>query len=246
MFAKRLWLGMAVAVVGMTGTARADFVIDDFSAPAPAQYYQIDLINGNPYNRIDSIANGLTRDLTVTVVNPSPTNPNSASGYIGTRPSTGAPSGPIFSMDSDNSSTVTAALAYTGFSGMMANFASAGAINLGFFTLDSGTTSQTMPITIMLMTGSGTLSYTGTAAESETPFTFSADLSNFTGTGDLSDVTGLKVTLNGTTSQEKAADYVLDNITVSTVPAPPAAILGLVALPVLGMYRRFRKPAVVA
>jgi hypothetical protein len=45
-----------------------------------------------------------------------------------------------------------------------------------------------------------------------------------------------------------ARDFSLSSIALTTpqltpIPAPPAAVLGLVALPVLGLYRRSRKVA---
>ena len=241
---RRLWtyLAAVVAAFGMAGTSRADFVIDDFSVPSPASFYVIDLLNGNPFNRTDAIDHGLTRDVNVNVVTPSPTNPNSASGFIGTRPS-GTPSGPLFSMDSDNSSTVVSTLSYTGFAGALANFSMVNAIKLGFLNLDSGNNATTTPISIELITGAGTLSFSGFASDSNTPFTFAAYLDSFTGTGDLSNVTGLNVTINGDENSRQAADFVLDNVSVSPVPAPPAAVLGLMALPILGFYRRRQQRA---
>jgi len=241
---RRVWsfLAAVVAALGMAGTSRADFVIDDFSVPSPASFYLIDLLNSNPYTRTDALSNGLTRNLSVTVQTPNPTNPNSASGFIGTRPS-GTPSGPLFSMDSDNSSTVISNLSYTGFVGALANFSLVNAIHLDFLNLDSGIATTTTPLSIDLITSSGTLNYSGFVSDSNVPFTFSAYLSSFTGSGDLTQVTGLNVTLNGGASSRQAADFVLDRIRVSTVPAPPAALLGLLALPILGLYRRQRESA---
>lgn len=235
------FLAAAVAAVGAAGTVRADFVIDDFSAPSDAYNYAIAKFDANPYVRSDGLSNGLTRDLNVNVLSPSPSNNFSATGWIGdVLPSQNTPSGSIFSMDSDNSSTVVSTLSYTGFAGLLADFSMAGAINLAFLNLDAGNNATTTPITINLITGSGILSFTGLAADSNTPFTFSANIGDFTGTGDLSDVIGLDVIINGSTGSRQAADFVLDEINVSTVPAPPAAVLGLVALPILGLYRRFR------
>jgi hypothetical protein len=136
---------------------------------------------------------------------------------------------------------VVSTLNYTGFTGLLSNFSMAGAINLAFLNLDSGNNATTTPITINLITGAGTLSYTGFAADSNTPFTFSANIGDFTGSGDLSNVTGLDVIVNGSTGSRQAADFVLDEISVSTVPAPPAVVLGLMALPVVGLYRRLRR-----
>ncbi|HEX3727508.1 MAG TPA: hypothetical protein VHV08_14740, partial [Pirellulales bacterium] len=59
-------------------------MIDDFSAPDPAQNYFINAINANPFTlqTVDAGILGGQRDLTVTVQGPS--NPISASGFIGT------------------------------------------------------------------------------------------------------------------------------------------------------------------
>ncbi|MCZ2340380.1 MAG: hypothetical protein LC104_01125 [Bacteroidales bacterium] len=235
-------LAAAVAAIGLTQTARADFVIDNFAAPSQAYNYAIAKIDANPYVRTDTLANGLTRDLNVNVLSPSPSNNFSASGWIGdVQPGQNTPSGSIFSMDSDNSSTVMSSLNYSGFSGLLSNFSMASAINLAFLNLDSGNNAITTPVTINLITGAGTLSYTGYAADSNTPFTFSANIGDFIGSGDLSNVTGLDVIVNGSTGSRQAADFVMDDISVSTVPAPPAVVLGLMAMPVVGLYRRLRR-----
>src|SRR5215831_10400286 len=78
---------VAIAVAGFaaTGSAKADFVIDDFAAPNPAFVYNISLTDPNPLSRLaDATPHaGITRDLHIQVTLPSPPPGNATTGSIG-------------------------------------------------------------------------------------------------------------------------------------------------------------------
>jgi len=231
MNARRLFLSVAAtvaALVGAAGSARADIQIDDFSNPDPSKLYFISFATANPFHSSDALANGLTRDVTVTVTAPTPSLPTSANGTLG---------GGQFSMFTDSLSTANSVISYSGFgSAGLGDFSGGGSVGLNFTSLDSGGNISNTPIAIDIQTASGTLSYKGTV---DNAGQFSASLGSFTGSGDLTQVTGLKFTINGDPSL-KGADFSVNSVTTPTkaVPAPPAAILGLVAFPLLGLWRR--------
>lgn len=233
----------AVAVAGFlthAPRASADYVLDGFDNPSPGQIYQISLLNGTgPYTSpTTAVSAGVARTVEVSV-STTPVNFNSVSGTIG---------GGVFTMDSDNSSAATSRITYA-LSGSAANLTGATGVELGFLNLDPGTTAgggaaTSMPVTIEIMTATGTLTGTTLIDGSGVPFSKSIDFSSLSGTGDLSQVNSITFTMNGGSPSQKAVDFALDSITVKTVPAPPAALLaGFGVLALLGRARFTRKSA---
>jgi hypothetical protein len=227
------------AAIALGGSAKADIIIDNFSAPNPAGYYQISLLNGNPFNRTDAIGGGVSRSLRVSVVSPIPAANNAVSGYIGAG---------TFSMDTDNATVANSRLVYTG---LPANWTMESGIRMSFINLNPGNVpgggvAPTMPVSIAIATVGGTLTYTANVAGSGLPFSVFAPMSSFSGTGNLANVTSVTVTLNNTSGARQAVDFVLDEIRTTTVPAPPAVFLVAAAVPVLALRRRMAKKAAAA
>ena len=224
----------AAAGLAIASPARADIVIDTFTDPATVNY-QINLLNSNPFTAPSTLlSNGLTRDLKVTVTSPPFPAFNAASGSIGS----GA-----FSLNTDSATTAFATIKYSGFGAGTSDFTGGSAIRLDFTDLNPGNTSTgvapDMPISVSIVTGTGTLTQTF-AAVGGPSFNALLSFASFSGTGDLSNVTGLEVNLNsGSTGGRIASDFVLDNIVVPTnaVPAPPAFALLLAAAPVIALRR---------
>lgn len=225
----------AALVFGLSGTSRADITIDDFSAPNPGIEYLINFSDPNPsVFTTPNISPGISRTVTLTVTSPTPPNINSMSGEIG------GVNG-IFSMSLNNSSSGNAVINYT-FSSPI-DFVPTGQMgSLRYLSSADAGFGPNVPLNFVLTTASGDLSFntfmnlTGTFTPSDVP------LSSFTGTGDLTQVTGMSVTILG----GQAADVALTMISITTpdvdpIPAPPAALLALLALPALGFRRRGQK-----
>lgn len=244
---RRLWLSAVATVLGLigAGTAKADIIIDDFDVPTPAVIYQISQLNGNPWTPGPWVTgSGLQRQLTVAVV--TPLEFNSVGGSVGNG---------SFSVDTNNSAQAYATLAYTGFTGSQSNFAASGSdrvqidfININPGNISGGGVAPDMPITVDLITGSGTLTQTVNIGGSGSPIAVVLPFAGFSGTGDMTNVTGLTITLNNAGAAGRiASDFVIDNVSVpvvQAVPAPPAAALLLAAFPAIA-FRRWmaKKPA---
>ena len=226
--------------LSLTPRASAGFV-DTFDSPTPATYYQIlgDPRGGpqtpSPYTLSTPLGGGVTRDVTVTVVSPTPPGPNSVSGDIG---------GGIFSMDTNNNSVVTADIKYT-LTGSAGNLTGVTAVELDFNNFDAGTGASSTPVTVSITTTSGTQTVTKLVTESKTAFTESFAIPSLAG-----DVQSIKITLNSNSpfdpraSLQTAVDFSLDTVRVkgSTnipgVPAPPALLLaGFGVLALVGRAR---------
>lgn len=232
-------LAVATAVVAtflsLTPRASADYILDGFTNPNPGQMYQISLLNGNPYNSpsVATGVTGVTRDVQVTVNSPIPTNFNSVSGTIG---------GSTFTMDTDNATAATSAIKYT-LTGTAQDLSKATAIDLAFKNIDGGNSFTTTPVTVTIVTSSGTKTLSTTVADSTTAFTKSFALSSFSGTGNMAQVSSITFTFNGGAAQT-AVDFALDDVRVKTVPVPPTALLaGFGVLALVGRARLARKPA---
>lgn len=112
----------------------------------------------------------------------------------------------------------------------------------GFGQADANGNQTGYSLTV-LTAGGGSLTATGSLTSVIS--TNAISLAGLTGTGDLSQVTGLTLTLNS----GAAADLQLDSLAVTTpaapdnnmVPAPPAVLLALAAVPALGLRRRFAR-----
>jgi hypothetical protein len=239
---RTLLLAAAVLVAG--GTAKADIVIDQFSAPTPAVDYLISGLNTNPYVvTTNGIAPGINRTITLTVA--PPVGALSMSGHIGG-------SYNFFSMSLDNASSGSAVIAYSFATPMnfIPNVALGGAVGALQYlsSADTGFAAST-PLLFTITTATGTLSFNTTMNVSSAFTPTNVPLSSFTGTGDLTQVTGMSITIQG----GQASDVALDAIGITTppaptneVPAPPAAVLALLALPALGLRRRMARKAAMA
>lgn len=228
---------VATVMVGASAAARADIVIDDFSAPAAGINY---IIAGNDANPSTFVTNGvqpgINRTVTLTVTSPQPAASNSMVGNIG------GPGG-FFSMSLNVFSSGNAVLDYaftsptnltpTGTLGSLRYLSSA----------DPGNVNSTVPLNFVIHTATGDLTFDTTMNLTAGFTPTDVSLSNFIGTGDLTQATGMSITIVG----GNAADVALDSIsfttpeTPPTVPAPPAALLALLALPALGLRHRGRK-----
>lgn len=237
---------LLVAVVTLTGaaTVKADILIDDFSAPVPGINYLITLDNSNPSTfNTNNVQPGINRSVTLTVTSPNPV-VNSMGGEIG-----GANG--IFSMSLNNSSAGNAVIAYSFSSPMnfIPNVAGGGAVgSLQYLSSADAGFGSNVPLSFVITTTTGTLTFDTNMNLTSTFTPTNVSLANFTGTGDLTQVTGMTITITG----GQAADVALDAINITTppvpdaVPAPPAALLALLALPALGLRRRMMKKEVSA
>jgi hypothetical protein len=235
---RRAVVAVATMAFGMVGSAKADFVLDDFSNPLPASTYSITSAANNPYTSPGVDLGGVTRTAVVTAISGLGGPSSSASGFIGQG---------FFELSTTAAVTATAQVTYSyaapqdytalGVTGMTFSFA--------FSDLN-------VPFSVVLTDSTGGAStFTTTAATG--PGSYEALLSNFTGTANLASITGVDVFLNQNTitgANSTSADFLLDEITVQNtppvvpaVPAPPAIILALAAVPVLGARRFFRKSA---
>ncbi|HEX4611662.1 MAG TPA: hypothetical protein VH092_25930, partial [Urbifossiella sp.] len=165
---------------------------------------------------------------------PLPPNFNSVSGTIG---------GGSFSMNTDNATKASSALTYT-LSGAASNLSGASGITLGFQDMDPGAASSSVPVTISIVTSTGTLTDTTTIAGNTNPFTQTFALSSFTGSGNLGHVNSIRITINGGASSETAVDFAMDEVKIKTVPAPPALVLAAIGfVGLIGRNRFLRKAA---
>jgi len=221
-------LAAAIVAFGSAGTARADFVLDAFTNPSPGQIYQITLLNGNPYNSpVDTVGTGVTRAVQVTVTSPTSPNFNAVSGVIG---------GGEFEMSAASTVTATSSVTYN-FSGAAGNLSGTTGLTLDFISLNQDATPNTanLPVKIDIVTSTGTKSFTGSIANQAGAFSTNFALASFTGSGNLSAVSSIKFTFNGTNGTMDQ-DFRLDTVKVkgpNAVPAPPALVLagmGFVAL----------------
>lgn len=219
---------VALVVAGflsLTPRASADFV-DTFDLPNPQAYYQIALLNGNPYNSPALVVSpDVTRAIQVMAVPPlDPDNSNNAvSGYIGQG---------RFSLAADGNTAATAKVTYM-LSGTAGNLTGLTTVELDFRKLDAGTGASTTPVTVSITSGGVTQSFTKSVAESNMSFTESFAVGSLTG-----NVESITVTLNSGSPAQTAVDFTLDAIRVKTVPAPPALLLaGFGVLALVGRAR---------
>jgi hypothetical protein len=229
-------VALAALLLGVAAPARADFVIDDFSSPNPGVLYDIPQINPNPFAiPPQALGGGLTRTGTVEVISGT-----AATGVIGNDPRT--PSlGSVFELSTPASSTAVATLNYNYSSPTDFSALAAESLVMSFTFADLN-----VPYSLTLRDADGG-SATVTGLASSGPGTYATPLSAFAGV-NLSRVSGLDIVLNrdvNTNASTTSADFVLDEVRVPTnpVPAPPAVLLALAVLPVLGLRRMLRPKA---
>ncbi len=239
----RVWKSaLAVAVTVITSSAaKADFVIDTFTNPNPAQTYTLGNTSGSTFvTGPTTLASGIDRTITVTQVGNVTI---AAQGFFGTS----AVDGAAFQLNTSNSSIGSATYAQLHYSyGSAQNLQVGGPVlRFSFDALQSPT-----PFSVVLSDGVTSSTQTGLVAVSGSTTNFSIPLSNFTGT-NLSAITAIDFFVNRnviSNTSRPDADVTLRDIRVSQdvapptgVPAPPVAILLLAAAPALGLVRFGRR-----
>jgi hypothetical protein len=235
-FVRRAVVAAVVAVIGAAAPARADFVLDDFSLPTSPTFYSITSTDSNPYTSpTTTVAAGLDRFAVVTVI--SGVGPFSATGQLG---------GGVFEMSTPAASTATTQMNYT--YATATDYAAIGATSLSIkFTFADLNT----PFSVLVTDdGGNTSQITGVANVGAG--TYVNSFASFTGTADFSQVKTIDVFFNqniDTGTSTTSADIIVDEITIQNeppapppaVPAPPAVLLALAAVPVLGARKLLRK-----
>lgn len=211
--------------------ARADYIIDDFATPTTPSPYQIALLSSNPYTLTDPLGNGLTRTLTVQVLNPLPPDFDSLTGAIG---------GGVFRFNSESAATAVATLTYTGIGSAITG---ASGIDLSILKWDSGNGVTTAPVRITVTTGSGTLVYNGSIGDTASGYVYHAPFSAFSGSGDLGNVSSLQVVLNAPPGSNEATDLRINAVTAVPAPAGLLALASAAPVFVLARFVRRRKSA---
>ena len=219
----------------MSGSAaRADFVIDNFSVPATQTSYSFDAVGTYTLSPPDTIAPGVTRTTTITLLS-GPT-PNAVNGVLG---------GGEFTLNTAVSSRGYANLSYS-YATPQDLSASGPDVIFSFINADVNT-----PFSIRVTDANGASSVQSGVITASGSGTDTLPVSGFTGV-DLSHVTSVVFELNrdmtrGDDSVVTAADVALGGVQFgSVVPAPPAAVLGLIAIPALGLWRYSRRRAAAA
>jgi len=235
----------AALMIAASATAKADIVIDDFSAPVPGINYLITFDDPNPSTFVtNNIQPGINRSVTLTVTSPNPV-VNSMGGGIGGIDG-------LFSMSLNNSSSGTAQLNYTFTTPMnfAPNVAAGGALgSLQYLSTADAGFGTDVPLNFVITTTTGTLTFNTTMNLTSTLTPTNVSLASFSGSGDLTQVTGMSITITA----GQAADVALDAVNITTppppdgaLPAPPAALLALLALPALGFRKRLAKKELAA
>lgn len=226
----------ACAVFGLGSSARADIILDDFSNPSTGVQFVIANQNNNPFPVTTPLAGGTVRSAVFTVTSPNPAGPFSLLGVIG---------GGTVDMFFDSTSSGNAVISYT--FGTPLDFStlsgSTGSVRL---TTQSAASlgNPNVGYTLSLLSGANSLTTTGNFKNSAGFIDQDIAFSSLAGAGNLSNVTGLKLTINAQTADDFRLDKIaLSEPTVVQTPAPPAALLALVALPVFGLRRYFAKKA---
>jgi len=229
------FLALSLTILLFASTAaRADVILDDFTNPAGGTQFVIASQNTNPYTIVTPLAGGTVRTATFTVTSPTPAGPFSLLGVVG---------GGTADMFFDSTSSGNGVFSYV-FGSAIDFSAISGAAGAVILTTQSQATigNPNVGFTLSLLTGSGTLTTTGSFLNSAGFIDQDVLLGSFAGSGDLSQVTGLSLTVTGQT----ADDFRLDKIALTeptVIPAPPALLLALAALPAFGLRRFFGRAA---
>ncbi len=231
----RAFAALAALLVSSTA-ANADVILDDFTNPTPGAQFVIASVNASPYTITTNLGGGTVRTATFTVTSPTPAGPFSLLGVVG---------GGTVDMFLDSTSSGNAVISHAfgaaiDFSGIGG---STGAVRLS--TQSSASFGNpNVAYSLSVLTATGTLSTTGSFANSAGFIDQDVAFTSLTGTGDLSQVTGISLTVNGQTADDfRLTQIGLTTPTVQQVPAPPAVFLALAALPVFGLRRYFSRKA---
>ena len=229
-----------VAVLALGGSAKADFIIDNFVTPNPATQFSLAAGAGSTFGpSVTALPGGVTRSLTVTQTVAGSSQAAQTTGYIGTD----SVGGPALTLNTNTGTTANALVSYVY---STAQNLSAGGTSLQFsFSFADLNTPYSVRITD---SSNNTSTQSGIASSGAGIYSFSTG--SFAGV-NLSAVTGVLLSLNRNlttgTGDVVSADIKLADVRVLTptvnppsVPAPPAAVLVLAALPVLGLARARR------
>ncbi len=224
-----------VAVLALGGSAKADFVIDDFTVPNPNTGF-IAVPTLGTTGRVDVLASLGTPTRTLTVTETS--NPGNA-GFSQYRVGNTVSGGRLTLGTVDSTANILANYSYSSAQNLSAGGTS---IQFTFATADFG-----VPYSIQLGDGTNTATQSGTTSTGAGVYSFSTG--SFAGV-NLSAITSVVLSLNRNLQtgggDVVSADFSLSDVRVLTptapppVPAPPAAVLVLAALPVLGLARARR------
>ena len=226
---------MAVAAVLFTGTlAKADFVIDTFTAPNPATTYSLSAAVGSTYTQTDSLAGGITRALTVTQTENLLGLAGSSNGVIGNTALGGR-----YVLNTNTNTTAWSSLLYT-YSAPQNLSVGGTSVQFTFSSADLNT-----PFSVKISDGTVTKTQVGVVTSASVGTSY-LPMSGFSGDGfDASHVVSIELQLNRnalTGESTSSADFSLSDVRVTTpppaVPAPPAAVLLLAAAPIVGLIRR--------
>lgn len=229
---RRAVVALAALVVGSVSQAKADIVIDDFTTPNPASTFSLSAAVPTTYSQTDG-----NRTLTVTQTQNDFGLAGQTTGILGQTALGGR-----FNLNTASGTTAYADLNYT-YAGLDL---SAGGTILKF---SFKSTDLNVPFSVVVGDGTTTATQVGLVT---TPTDLSFDLMGFTGV-NLSSIKSIELVLNRnvtTNASTASADFSIANVSITTppppttdVPAPPAALLALAALPVLGLRRKMTKKA---
>jgi hypothetical protein len=231
-------LAAVIAVVATTSAAKADFVIDNFTVPAPAVTFGLGTAAGSTYTATNTVG-AATRSIYVEQTGVT-LFANSTNGIYGT-----TSLGGVFQLNSPNIST-SASWARLSYAYSTAQNLAGSNLVFSFLPLTTST-----PFSVVVSNGTSTATQVGTVVGGPTTTTFSLPMSGFGSSSFLSSITSIELYLNRdvlTTAPNGGSvpdtDVTLTNVVIEgapVVPAPPAVILMLAAAPALGLARFARR-----
>jgi hypothetical protein len=242
----RLLAFIVVSLALLAGSASAAFItIDNFSNPNPATFYQVVPPGGGPNPVVLTNATGLgsTRTATIGVDLPNPAAANNLTGFLGFESSFFNRG--VFDFDSNVFVSAHTIINYSNFTGTNGNFGIQGVptfLYLNFLSIDAGS-STNIPVDVAISTTGGSLNGSFLLGQTAgVPLSYQIPLASLAGTADLTQVTGLTITLNNGPNQREAVDFVMTGVILEAIPAPlpPTALLALVGLPLLAALRKRR------
>jgi hypothetical protein len=220
-------LAAAALLLGAIGQVRADILVDDFSSPNPAVSYSLAAPVGSNFVRVDG-----NRTVTVTQTQNSFAAAGFTTGLIGN-----SALGPRMNLNTGVNTTAFASLSYSFAGGL--NLSTAGSL----LDVTVNSTDLNVPFSVILTDGTNTSTQVGIITSPTSQLSVAA----FSGV-NLNAITSIQLVLNQnvlTSASTESADFSISRVNIvqpaSSVPAPPAVLLALAALPVLGLRRKFAK-----